>query len=153
MMKKKVILKVLLIVFPILAVGLATTVNSVTVFNTVTGETQYFSYFDVLPVANLQMITPLAALLAALSGILAAAHMATKRQSLLKAVAYAALASAAVAAIPMVLREEILVIPNVGLPIFMMIEYCIGYFLGKEPDEKNVKIKKTKKAPKGKGKK
>ena len=152
-MKKKVILKALLLVFPILAVGLATTVNSVTVFNTVTGETQYFSYFDVLPIANLQMITPLAALLAALSGILAAAHMATKRQSLLKAVAYAALASAAVAAIPMVLREEILVIPNVGLPIFMMIQYCIGYFLGKEPPEKEVKVNKAKNAKKAKKKK
>ena len=55
-MKKKVILKALLLVFPILAVGLATTVNSVTVFDTVTGETQYFSYFDVLPIANLQML-------------------------------------------------------------------------------------------------
>ena len=152
-MKKKVILKALLLVFPILAVGLATTVNSVTVFNTVTGETQYFSYFDVLPIANLQMITPLAALLAALSGILAAVHMATKRHALLKAVAYTALASAAVAAIPLVLREEVLVIPNVGLPIFMMIQYCIGYFLGKEPDEKDAKIKKAKKVQKGKGKK
>ena len=140
-MKKKVILKALLLVFPILAVGLATTVNSVTVFNTVTGETQYFSYFDVLPIANLQMITPLAALLAALSGILAAVHMATKRQALLKAVAYTALASAAVAAIPLVLREEVLVIPNVGLPIFMMVEYCVGYFLGKEEPEKAVKGK------------
>lgn len=142
-MKKKVILKALLLVFPILAVGLATTVNSVTVFNTVTGETQYFSYFDVLPIANLQMITPLAALLAALSGILAAVHMATKRQALLKAVAYTALASAAVAAIPLVLREEVLVIPNVGLPIFMMVEYCVGYFLGKEEPEKAVKGKNT----------
>ena len=142
-MKKKVILKALLLVFPILAVGLATTVNSVTVFNTVSGETQYFSYFDVLPIANLQMITPLAALLAALSGIVAAVYMATKRQTLLKAVAYTALASAAVAAIPLVLREEVLVIPNVGLPIFMMVEYCVGYFLGKEEPEKAVKGKNT----------
>lgn len=142
-MKKKVILKALLVVFPILAVGLATTVNSVTVFNTVSGETQYFSYFDVLPIANLQMITPLAALLAALSGIVAAVYMATKRHALLKIVSYAALASAVVAVIPIVLREEILVIPNVGLPIFMMVEYCIGYFLGKEDPEKAVKGKNT----------
>ena len=52
-MKKKVLLQSLLIVLPILAVGLATTTNSVTVFNTLTGETQYYSYFDVLPVTNL----------------------------------------------------------------------------------------------------
>ena len=140
-MKKKVILKALLVVFPILSVGLATTVNSVTVFNTVTGQTQYFSYFDVLPVANLQMITPLAALVAALSGILAAIYMATRRHSALKAVAYAALVSAALAAIPVILREEILVIPNVGLPIFMMVEYCVAHFLGKEAPEKTEKTK------------
>lgn len=146
-MKKKVLFKSLLIVLPILAVGLATTTNSVTVFNTLTGETQYYSYFDVLPVTNLQMITPLTALLAALSGILAAVYMATKRHVLLKVVSYASLASAAVAAIPMLVREEFLVLPNVGLPIFMMVEYFVAYFLSKEDPEKlikgkNVKLKK-----------
>jgi hypothetical protein len=145
--KKKVLFKSLMIVLPILAVGLATTTNSVTVFNTITGETQYYSYFDVLPVTNLQMITPLTALLAALSGVLAAVYMATKRHVLLKVVSYAALASAAAAAIPMLAREEIIVLPNVGLPIFMMVEYCVAYYLGKENPEKlkkgkNVKLKK-----------
>ena len=143
-MKKNVIFKALLIVFPILAVGLATTMNSVTVFNTVTGETQYFSYFDVLPVTNLQMVTPLAALLAAVSGIVAAAYMATKRHVLLKVVSYSALASAVVVAIPMLVREEFIVLPNVGLPIFMMAEYCIGYMLGKENPEKEKKGKNRK---------
>ena len=143
-MKKKILLKALLIVFPILAVGLATTMNSVTVFNTVTGETQYYSYFDALPVTNLQMITPLTALMAALSGILAAVYMATKRHVLLKTVSYAAMASAVAAAIPMLVREEILVLPNVGLPIFMMAEYCIAYYMSKENPEKTGKGKNKK---------
>jgi hypothetical protein len=38
-MKKRVIFKSLLILLPVLAVGLATTQNSVTVFDTVTGQT------------------------------------------------------------------------------------------------------------------
>ena len=143
-MKKKILLQSLLVVFPVLAVGLATTMNSVTVFNSITGETQYYSYFDVLPVTNLQMITPLTALLAALSGVLAAVYMATKRHVLLKGVSYAALASAAAAAIPMLVREEILILPNVGLPIFMMVEFCIAYYMGKEDPEKTIKGKNKK---------
>ena len=140
-MKKNIILKLLLILFPILAVGLATTLDSVTVFNTVTGQTQYFSYFDILPVSNLSMITPATALLSALSGIFAAIYMATKRKALLKSVGYAALASAVLAAIPMVLREEIMVIPNVALPIFMMLEYYVAFILGKEGPAKMEKTK------------
>ena len=138
-MKKTILLKSLLILFPILAVGLATTVDSVTVFHTVTGETQYFSYFDVLPVGNLSLITPVTALVSALSGVFAAIYMATKRKSLLKSAGYAALVSATLAAIPMILREEIMVIPNVALPVFMMLEYCVSYFLGKETPEKSEK--------------
>ena len=138
-MKKTILLKALLIVFPIMSVGLATTVDSVTVFNTLTGETQYYSYFDILPVENLQMITPFTALLSALSGILAAIYMATKRKALLTSVGYAALASAALAAIPVVLREEIMVVPNVALPILMMLEFCVTYSLRKAPEEESRK--------------
>jgi len=139
--KKTAILKALLIVFPVLAVGLATTVDSVTVLNTVTGEIQYYSYFDLLPVGNLQLITPITALLSALSGVLAAVYMVKKRKALLKSVGYTALASATLAAIPVILREEIMVIPNVALPIFMILEFCVTYLLGRETPERMEKSK------------
>lgn len=135
-MNKKVILKSLLILFPILAVGLATTGDSVTVFDTVSGQTQYYSYFDILPVGNLQMVTPLAALLCAFSGILAAIYMAGKKDSFLKASGYAALASAVLAAIPAALREAVLVLPHVALPIFMLLQYVTAYFLAKAAPDK-----------------
>ena len=122
-MKKKVLFKSLMIVLPILAVGLATTTNSVTVFNTLTGETQYYSYFDLVPVSNLQMLPPLAALCSAVSGILAAVYLVKKNPGFLKASGYAAIASASVASILTVMREAVLVIPNVGLPIFMVIHF------------------------------
>ena len=130
-MKKTMILKILLVLLPIMAVGLATTVNSVMVFEPVSGQTSYYSYFDVLPVKNLEMITPLAALAAALSGILAAAYMASKRSYFLKGAGYTALASSCLAAIPLMVREDIVVVPNVGLPIFMVVTYIVAYMLQK----------------------
>ena len=122
-MKKKVFVQSLLILLPVLSVGLATTQDSVTVFDTVSGLTQYYSYFDLVPVSNLQMLPPLAALCSAVSGILAAVYLVKKNPGFLKTSGYAAIASASVAAIPTVMREAVLVIPNVGLPIFMVIHF------------------------------
>ena len=140
-MKKTVILKLFLVLFPVLAVALATTSDSVTVFSVATGETQYFSYFDVLPIGDFSMVTPLTAMLSALSGVLAAVYMAKKNPAVLKYVSYAALASAALAAVPMIRREEFLVIPNAALPIFMMLEYGVAYFLQKSAPDKAPKTK------------
>ena len=122
-MKKKVFVQSLLILLPVLSVGLATTQDSVTVFDTVSGLTQYYSYFDLVPVSNLQMLPPLAALCSAVSGILAAVYLVKKNPGFLKTSGYAAIASASVASILTVMREAVLVIPNVGLPIFMVIHF------------------------------
>ena len=139
-MNKKVLLLTLLVVLPVLAVVLATTGDSVMLFDTVTRETQYFAYFDILPVAKLSMITVLAGLLAAACGIAAAVYMAKKKKSALKAAGYLALAAAALAAIPNVMRDQVLVIPNVLFPILLLLEYAVTYYLGKEkPEEKEKK--------------
>ena len=122
-MKKRVFVQSLLILLPVLSVGLATTQDSVTVFDTVSGLTQYYSYFDLVPVSNLQMLPPLAALCSAVSGILAAVYLVKKNPGFLKASGSAAIASASVASILTVMREAVLVIPNVGLPIFMVIHF------------------------------
>ena len=137
-MNKRAIAKSLLILLPVLAVGLATTVDSVTVFDTVSGTTQYYSYFDPVPVGNLKMLPALAALLSALSGILAAVYLAKKNQPVLKTAGYAAFASAAVAAIPMLIRGDVLVVPNVALPIFMMLQFGVACGLEKAGPEKKV---------------
>ena len=138
-MKKTMLLKILLILLPVMAVGLATTMDSVMVFDPSGGQTSYYSYFDALPVKNLEMITPLTALAAAVSGILAALYMAKKREYFLKGAGYAALASSCLAAIPMVVREDVLVVPNVGLPIFMVMEFVVSYMLQKSAKETSPK--------------
>ena len=142
-MKKQTAVKLLLILMPILAVGLATTVNSVTVLDPATGTAGYYSYFDLLPVQNQSMVPVLAAVLALLSGILAAFYLGKKNEKCLKASGYVAFVSASVACIPILFRGEQIVIPNVGLPIFMMIHYAVTRFAEKLPAEA-----KRKNAPK-----
>ena len=148
-MKKRALMQSLLILLSVLAVGLATTQNSVTVFDTISGQTQYYSYFDVLPVTNLQMITPLAALCALFSGILAAVFLGKKNPKALKAAGYAAAASTCLAAIPTVMRQDVLVIPNVGLPILMVLQFiCCSTLPKMEPAAQPEKNKnKGKKLP------
>lgn len=149
-MKKRALFQSLLILFPVLAVGLATTPDSVTVFDTVSSQTRYYSYFDVLPITNLQMIPPMAALCALFSGIFAAVYLGKKNRRMLKAAGYAAAASACLAAIPTVMREAVLVIPNVALPIFMALQYiCCSSMSKMEPVAQPAKNKnKNKRLPK-----
>ncbi len=144
-MKKKIILKSLLILLPVLAVGLATTVDSVTVFDPAAGTTRYYSYFDLVPVENLQLLPPLAAVLSLISGILAAVFLGKKKESFLKAAGYAAFGAAAAAALPVALRGEVLVVPHVALPIFMLMQYGVSYFVGREEKEAAKKLPKRKK--------
>lgn len=134
-MKKQTLLKALLILLPILAVGLATTMDSVTVFDSVAGTTEYYSYFDLIPVESLQMLPPFAATMSLVSGILAAVYLAKKSQKCLKGAGYVAFAAAVAACIPVMIRGEVLVVPNVGLPIFMIAQYGVAYFLAKMPQQ------------------
>ena len=140
-MRKQTLIKALLILLPVLAVGLATTTDSVTVFDTVGGTTAYYSYFDLVPVENLQLLPPMAAILSLVSGILAAVWLGKKKQGSLKASGYAAFAAAVLACVPIAIRGEVLVVPNVGLPIFMLGQYLVTYFAAKLPAEDPVQKK------------
>ena len=135
-MKKSGILFYLLVAIPVLAVVLAAAGDSVMVFDTVTKETQYYSYFDILPVTKLAMLTPLSALLAAASGISAAVYMAKKKEGAMKATGYLALAAACIA-----------VIPNVGLPLLLFAEYVLTCYLGKQKWQEEKKNKQQERLP------
>ena len=135
-MKKQMLINILLILLPVLAVGLASTVDSVTVFDTVSGTLAHCSYFEPAPVEKLQMLPALAAVLSLISGVLAAVYVGKKSGRCLKAAGYAAFASAMAACIPILIRGDVLVIPNVGLPVFMMGQYLVTRFAGKLPEEK-----------------
>lgn len=132
-MKKQKIMKLFLILLPILAVGLATAGDSVLTFDPQTGATGAYSYFTPLEVSSFQMITPLAAILSLVSGILAAVYMASKKTGLLKGIVGVSFCSATLAVLPILMPAEVKIVPNVGLPIFMTAQFILAYVLMKAP--------------------
>jgi len=134
-MKKQTLVKSLLILLPVLAVGLATTGDSVIVFDSVTGVTEYYSYFDLAPLERLQMLPPLAGMLSFVSGILAAVWLVTKKGWSLKGIFGTSFAAATVAGIPVMLQGAVRMVPNVGLPIFMIVQCLLAYHYIKHPEK------------------
>lgn len=149
-MKKKAILKSLLILLPVLAVGLATAMDSVVVFDSQTGVTQYFSYFATEPVAQVQMLLPLAAMLCLVSGVCGAVYLVKKKEWSLKAIVWTSLIAACAASVPTVTQGDVKVVANVGFPIFMVIDWLVASYIQKNPDQ--FAEKKTKKGKRLKGK-
>ena len=149
-MKKKTLIKCLLILLPILAVGLATTTDSVVVYDSLTGETAYFSYFATESKAQVQMMLPLAAMLCLVSGICGAVYLVKKKEWSLKAVVWTSLIAACAASVPTVTQGTVKVVANVGFPIFMVINWLVASYIQKNPDK--FEEKKTKKGKRLKGK-
>ena len=132
-MKKQTLLRIFLILMPVLAVGLATTGDSVSVFDTQTKVMTYYSYFDILPVNGLQIVPAAAAIACLVSGIFAAVYMVKKQEKQLKIIRGLAIAAATLGVLPILIRGSVLVIPNVGVAIFMAVQWVLAYFAGKKP--------------------
>ncbi len=133
-MNKTILQKLFLILLPVCAVGLATTKNSVTVFDPAAQVTVYGSYFDLIPeTGNYQMLPPIAGMLAIAGVILGIAYMVMAKPGLLKGIFWVALLSAAAAALPIALRGEVTVVPNVVLPLLMCGQAGLAFVMGKQP--------------------
>ena len=135
-MKKKVLMKVFLLLLPAMAVLLVTTADSVKVYDVSAGTVANYSYFDLLPVQNLQMIAVLAAMLAVAALVLALIYVITGKQRCRKGVFYTAFASTCAAAAPNMFRQDVMVVPNVMLPILMAILAFLAYAAGKNKEDK-----------------
>lgn len=135
-MKKKVLMKVFLALLPAMAVLLATTGDSVKVYDLSAGTVQTCSYFSILPVAELKMVTPLAAMLAVVALVLALVYVIAGKQWCIQGVFYTACASTCVAAIPNVIRGDVMVLPNVMFPVLMAVLCVLSNLARKKPEEK-----------------
>lgn len=132
-MKKSTVLKVLLILFPVLAIGLATTMDSVTVMNTLNGNVLHGSYFSLLPVGAMQLFAPLAGIGSIVILVLSVLSIIMKNGRLILWIKWLAFTACCAAVVPVVLRGEVLVVPNVGVPIFMAGEWLTAYLLKAQP--------------------
>lgn len=132
-MKKLDWKKIVLILMPVLSIGLATTMDSVMVYNAAAGTTDYYSYFDLIPDNKYAMLMPLAAILSAVCGILAAVLIVKKNYKVLKGIVACSFCAATFAVLPILLKGDTVVFPNVGLPIFMMVNCLVAYTMMKNP--------------------
>lgn len=133
-MNKTIVQKLFLILLPVCAVGLATTGNSVTVFTPATQVTVYGSYFDLIEeAASYQILPPLAGLLAVAGVVLGIAYMVKAKPGLLKGIFWVAILSAVAAALPVALRGDVTVVPNVVLPLLMCGQAGLAYVMKKQP--------------------
>lgn len=130
-MKKQTLMKIFLVLMPVLAVGLATTKDSVLVYHPTWCMMQAYSYFDLLPVGVLQSVTPLAAVLCVLVGGFAIGFVITGKKWCINAVKIIAFSAACLAVLPVLLPSDTKVLPNVGVPIFMMVEFVLAHIMGK----------------------
>jgi len=137
--KKSVLRNVFLILLPAMSVFLAAAMDSVTVYDTISGEVSAYSYFSMIPVQNLQICTPFAAILAILATALAVGIVAVKKTWCVTGLFWTAFLSTVFATIPILVRGEVLVIPNVGVPLMMFIDCIIAYALKKKPEAQEPK--------------
>lgn len=133
-MNKTIMQKLFLILLPVCAVGLASAGDSVTVFDPASQGTVCGSYFDLIPESgNYQILPPLAAMLAVACVVLGIAYMVKVKSGLLKGIFWAAILSAAAASLPIALRGDIIVVPNVLMPILMCGQAVLAYVMGRKP--------------------
>ena len=135
-MKKSTMTKLVLLLLPIMAVVLATTGNSVKVFDITTETVQSYSYFTALPVENMQMLTPLAAMLAVVTLVLAVIYLIAEKRWCVQGILYTAGLATCASACPNLIQKNVMVKPNVFFPILMAVVFVVANIVRKKPEEK-----------------
>lgn len=142
-MNKTIMQKLFLILLPVCAVGLASAGDSVTVFDTIAQSAVSGSYFDLIQEAgNSQILPPLAAMLAVACVVLGIAYMVKAKQGLLKGIFWVSILSACAASLPIALRGEVIVVPNVLEPILMCCQAALAFVMSRKPKAENVNLGK-----------
>lgn len=122
-----------LVLFPVLAVGLATAGDSVQVFDTVSKTFSYGSYFTPVPVESLAILPPLAGASALVLFFESVAYLVKKKEQHLAGCKYACIVGALCAAIPPMVRgNDLIVIPNALFPIFLLLDLLVVMHLQKQ---------------------
>ena len=137
-MYKKVLMKVFLPLLPAMAVLLATTGDSVTVFNVPAGNVETYSFFPEQIVSSLQLCAVAAAVLAAVALIFALIFIFSGKRWSARGVFYTSCVSTFAAACPVLVRGDVVVVPNVIFPILMAVVCILAYLAGKQLEEKVV---------------
>lgn len=149
-MNQKTITKLLLVALPLVAVVLAGMANAVTVCVATETETllTYCSFFTYVEDVQAAICMPFAGICGAVAFGMAVLYLAKPADRWLTGITLAALASMSLAVLPLVFRADTYMVPNMWVPILMLVESMIAYGILKTPmpeEEKKSRANRLKK--------
>lgn len=134
-MKNNVFFKIFLILIPIMALGLSTTIDSVMAFYPESGEKVFYSYFSLIPDVGTAMMLPLAGLLCLFSIVTAIIAVISRKDWCISGIKWLSFGAATAAVTPILLRGAVIVVPNVMFPFLMMIEFALTFLLSRKNEK------------------
>ena len=145
-MDNKKITNLLLVILSLVAVVLAGMANAVTVCAVTEAETvvTYCSFFTLIEDVQFAVCLPAAGLCGAVAFGMAVIYLVKKTGFWLTGITLTSFASMTLAVLPIVYRADTYLIPNMLVPILMLVEAMIAYGVLKSPAPQEEKKTKTK---------
>ena len=138
-MNKEKIYNVLYIGLPAAAIAVASGEKSVRILDRTAGVETYQSYFDLLPESCFQISTILAMGLAMFALIFGIVYVIKKDPKWFKSIYLLTFASVFAAEIPTLMQSQLLVLPNIFVPILLVADCAIAYSQMKKPQKEEKK--------------
>ena len=124
---------------PAAAIAVASGNKSVRIIDRTAGVETYQSYFDLLPESCFQISTILAMGLAIFALIFGIVYVVKKDPKWFKAIYLLTFASVFAAEIPTLMQGELLVLPNVLVPVLLIVDCVLAYGKMKKPQKEEKK--------------
>ena len=149
-MKKIKWLPVLLVVFAVIAVYVASMPAGVAVYDLAQSkEPFYCTYFNLLEDVSFSFTLPLAAMGACMTLMTAGIYVVVKKSNMLSFIKLVSLITSILAVVPVLVKDPvILLVPNMLLPIVMIGEYVVAYYMEKKTAAPDVVVLTGKKKKK-----
>lgn len=128
-MKKQLIFKILLVLLGVLAVSIAMGGKSVVLIDPAAGTTEAFSYFEPVADSDLSMAAPLAGICTVIAGGCAIIYLAARNLIALHVVRWTAFFGSCLAVLPILVKNDVVMIPNVAVPLLLFIIFLLASFM------------------------
>lgn len=143
---KDALIRSLLILFPVLAVGLATAGDSVKLFDTVTKTYTYGSYYTLMDAGSVAILPPLAGIGALYLFVVSVVYFVKKKAWALSSCKYTCTVAALCAAVPPMLRgQELVMLPNPLFPLFLLCDLMVVVHFQKQAEKAEAAAEQKKK--------
>ncbi len=135
-MNKKNIQPVLMIAFALVAAYTACMPAGVAVYDLAQSPEPFrCTYFNLVEDVQGSISLPVAALCACINLMCAGIYLAVKKTNLLSAMKILSVAAAVLAVVPILVKDPVIqLVPNMLLPIAMLAEYVVVYYMAKKEE-------------------